>query len=94
MGKAAQSQWTGKVDGKYYSITGDPTADEISYTKIDANTLEFSAKKGDNVTLTGRMLVSDNGQSFTISTERTDSTGRRIMKQTTYSSGPKETRKP
>src|SRR5215510_4098791 len=53
--RASQRQWKGKVDGKYYSVTGYPKADEISYTKIDANTIEFSAKKGDKVTLTGRM---------------------------------------
>ena len=93
-GRATRSQWAGKVDGKYHSVTGDSLADEISYTKIDANTLEFSAKKGDHVTLTGRMVVANNGRSFTIKTERTDSTGRRIIKQTTYSSGPKERQNP
>ena len=92
--KVTQTEWNGKVDGKYYSVKGDSDADEISFTKIDANTLEFSAKKGDRVTLTGRMAVSNNGRSFTVSTGRPDSTGRRITKQTTYSSVPTATRNP
>lgn len=83
-GKPVQSQWTGKVDGKFYSVQGNPTADAIAYTKIDANTLAFRAKKADRVTLTSRLVVSANRRSFTMNTERTDVTGRRIMKQTVF----------
>ena len=87
-GKPLQSQWTGKLDGKYYPVKGDPIADAAAYTKIDANTLEFSLKKGDHTIVTGRLIVSANGRSrsFTLSSQRTDTTGRRITKQTTYSS--------
>jgi hypothetical protein len=82
--KVSQSQWTGKADGKYYSVTGDPTAEAVSYTRIDANTLAFNVKKADHVRLTGRMIVSNNSRTLTISTERTDSAGRRTMKQTVF----------
>jgi len=93
-GKATQTKWTGKLDGKYYSIKGDATADEVSYTKANDNMLEFTAKKGDQITLRGRMVVLDHGQRLAISTEKIDSTGRRITKQTVYSSEPKATRNP
>jgi hypothetical protein len=93
-GKTTQSQWTGKLDGKYYSITGNATANEISYTKASDNMLEFTARKGDEITLRGRLVVLDDGQRLAISTEKIDSAGQRITKQTVYSSGPKVKRKP
>src|SRR4029077_7048529 len=34
-GKAFQSEWKGKFNGKDYEISGDPTADMRSYTKVD-----------------------------------------------------------
>lgn len=87
-GKPLESLWTGKVDGKYYPVKGDPAADAISYTKIDAHTLEFKLKRGNHITVTGRMAVSANGRSrsFTFSTQRTDAAGRTITKQTILSS--------
>jgi hypothetical protein len=83
-GKPTHSQWIGIADGKYYPVTGDRTADEFSFTKLDARTLEFSSRKAGRVTLTGRIVFSDNGRSFTISRDRIDSTGRRISRQATF----------
>ena len=57
-GKPVHHEWTGKFDGKDYPVTGDPTSDTRSYKKIDAHTMEFNAKKGDKVTLTGRIVLS------------------------------------
>ena len=38
-GKLTHNEWTGKYDGKDYPVTGDPTSDMRSYTKIDDHTL-------------------------------------------------------
>ena len=83
-GRPTHSQWMGIADGRYYPVTGDPTADEFSFTKLDARTLGFSGRKVGRVTLTGRIVFSANGRSFTISRDRVDSTGRRVSRQATF----------
>ena len=45
-GKPAHNEWTGKFDGKEYAVTGDPTSDMRSYTRVDANTLAFNLLNG------------------------------------------------
>src|SRR6267143_3224450 len=57
-GNPTHSEWTGKFDGKYYPVTGDPTSDMRAYRKINNHTLALTGKKGGKVTLTGRIVVS------------------------------------
>ena len=33
-GKKTHSEWTGKMDGKFYAITGEPQADQRSFKKV------------------------------------------------------------
>ncbi len=44
-GSALQTEWTGKFDGKDYPLTGDPTADTRSYTKVNDHTLTLENKR-------------------------------------------------
>src|SRR5437879_11174783 len=44
-GAATHNEWTGKFNGKYYAVTGDPTSDMRSYTRINSRTLALRAKK-------------------------------------------------
>jgi hypothetical protein len=83
-GKATHNEWTGQFDGKEYPVTGDATSDVRSYKKIDANTLEFTAKKGSNVTLTGRVVVSGDGKTRTVTTTGTDAKGAKISGTAVY----------
>src|SRR5437773_10995574 len=62
-GKPIHNEWTGKFDGKDYAVTGDPTSDMRSYTKIDSNTLKFAVKKDGKTTITGRSVVGEDGKS-------------------------------
>ena len=57
-GAATHNEWTGKFNGRYYAVTGDPTSDMRSYTRINSRTLALRGKKGGKVTLTGRITVS------------------------------------
>ena len=75
-GSSTHVEWTGKLDGKDYPVTGDSTSDMRSYKKIDDHTLEFTAKKAGKVTTTGRMVVSPDGKTRTVNTKGTDSTGK------------------
>src|SRR6185436_19156716 len=65
-GNPNHSEWTGKFDGKFYAVTGDPTSDQRSYRKINNHTLALTAKKDGKVSLTGRIVVSANGRTRTV----------------------------
>ena len=83
-GNSTHNEWTGKFDRKYYPVTGDPTSDMRSYRRINSRTLAITAKKGSKVTLTGRIVVSADGRSRTVTTSGTDSKGKRIRVTAVY----------
>ena len=83
-GNPSHNEWTGKFDGKFYAVTGDPTSDMRSYRKINDRTLALTAKKGDKVTLTGRIVVSVDGKTRTVTTTGTDSTGNKATNTAVY----------
>ena len=83
-GKVTHNEWTGKFDGKDYPVTGDATSDVRSYKRIDDRTLEFTAKKGSNVTLAGRVVVSADGKTRTVTTTGTDAKGGKISATAVY----------
>src|SRR5207237_9023906 len=52
-GAATHNEWTGKFNGKYYALTGSPTGDMRSYTKVNSRTLTIRGENGRKVGLTG-----------------------------------------
>jgi hypothetical protein len=83
-GKRTHTEWMGKYDGKDYAVTGDSTSDSRSVTKIDDHTLTFTVKKGDKVLFTGRIVLSADGKTRTVTTEGTDSSGKTISATAVY----------
>jgi hypothetical protein len=83
-GAAAHNEWTGKFDGTDYAVTGDPTADTRAYTKVGARTLNMTIKKGGKVTVTGRIIVTANGKSRTVTTSGTDANGKKFKTTAVY----------
>lgn len=83
-GKPTHSEWTGKFDGKDYPVTGDPASDTRSLKKIDARTFDLTAKKDGKVTVTGRIVVSADGKSRTLTTNWTDSMGKKVKSTAVY----------
>ena len=83
-GKAAHSEWTGKFDGKDYSVTGDPNSDMRSYTKVDDRTLDFVVKKAGKTTAKGRVVISADGKSRTVSVSGTDAKGKKFQNTAVY----------
>ena len=83
-GNPSHNEWTGKFDGKFYPVTGDPTSDMRSYRKINNQTLALTNKKGGKVTLTGRIVVSANGKTRTVTTTGTDAKGKRFSNRAVY----------
>ena len=86
-GKPAHNEWTGKFDGKDYPVTGDPDSDARSYKLVhptDDRMLELTVKKGGKVTLTGRIEVSVDGKTRTVTTNGTDAQGKKFKSISVY----------
>ena len=83
-GNAIHHEWTGKFDGKDYPVTGDPNSDARSYRVIDRNTLTLTNKKGGKATLTGRIVISADGKSRTVTTTATDAQGKKVTNAAVY----------
>jgi len=77
-GTPAHNEWTGKFDGKDYPLTGDPNSDTRTYKQVNDHTLALTQKKGSKVTVSGRIVVSADGKSRTVTTSGTDSTGKKV----------------
>ena len=83
-GNAVHNEWTGKFDGKDYPLVGDPTADSRAYRKQGARTLLMTVKKDGKVTINGRIVVTANGKSRTVTTYGTDANGKRFRTTAVY----------
>ena len=83
-GGAVHSEWTGKFDGKDYTVTGDANSDMRSYRAINHNTLALSGKKGGKETLSGRIVVSHDGKTRTVTTTATDAQGKKVTNTAVY----------
>ena len=83
-GSPVHNEWTGKFDGKDYPVTGDSTADSRAYTQVNSRTLTFKNKKNGKVTLTGRVVISTNGKSRTVTTTTTNAQGKTVSNTAVY----------
>jgi len=83
-GKPTHNEWTGKFDGNDYPVTGDPTSDKRSYMKIDDRTLGLNVKKGSKNTISGRIAVSVDGKTRTVTVRGTDPTGKKFQSTAVY----------
>lgn len=83
-GNAVNSVWTGKFDGKAYPVTGGSTASTRSYRKIGIRTLAFTERAGGKITTFGRIVVSADGKSRTVTATATDASGKKIHSVAVY----------
>ena len=83
-GGAVHSEWTGKFDGKDYPVTGDANSDVRSYRKVNARTLALTGKKGGKTTLTGRIVISRDGKTRTVTTTATNAQGKKVTNVAFY----------
>jgi len=56
-GKPIHVEWSGKLDGKDYPVSGDPKSDTRSYTKVNERTLTTTNRKNGEVTVKGRIVI-------------------------------------
>jgi hypothetical protein len=83
-GKPAHNEWTGKFDGNDYPVTGDPDSDARSYKKVDDRRSELTLKKDGKVTVSGRIVVSADGKTRTVTTSGTDPQGKKFKSTSVY----------
>lgn len=83
-GKATHNEWTGKFDGKEYAVTGDSTSDMRSYKKVNERTLTFIGKKEGKETISGRIVISADGKTRTVSVTTTDAKGNKVQSTAVY----------
>ena len=83
-GAATHNDWTGKFDGTFYDVNGDPTSNKRSYRKINNRTLALTATKDGKVTLRGRIVVSANGMTRTVTTTGKNAKGKWVTNTAVY----------
>ena len=83
-GAAVHNEWTGKFDGKDYPVTGDANSDARSYRMINKNTLAMTVKKDGKATVNGRIVVSRDGKTRTVTTTATDAQGKKVTNVAVY----------
>src|SRR4051794_10582724 len=83
-GKKIDSEWKGKFDGKDYAVKGDATADMRAYTQVDERTLKMVNKKAGKVVSTGRIAVSADGRSRTVTVNGKTADGKKYKSVAVY----------
>jgi hypothetical protein len=83
-GSATHNEWTGKFDGKDYPVTGDSTEDARALKKINDHTLTLTVKKDGKIIETGRIVVSADGKTRTVTTHGTDAKGMKVSGTAVY----------
>jgi hypothetical protein len=83
-GKPTHNEWVGKYDGKYYPVTGDGQSDARAIKQVDDHNFDLSAKKGDKVTVSGKIKISADGKTRTVSTSGTDEKGKKVSNTSVY----------
>ena len=83
-GKPIHVEWSGKLDGKDYPVSGDPKSDTRSYTKVNERTLTTTNKKNGEVTVKGRIVISLDGRTRTVIVNGTTSKGKTFKNVAVY----------
>lgn len=83
-GRMTQYTWVGKFDGTNYPVTGDPNSDFRSYTIVDDHILGFNVTKGRKVINSGRIVVSADGKSRTVTMSGIDANGHKFSSSEVY----------
>jgi len=83
-GKPVHVEWSGKFDGKDYPVTGNANSDTRSYTKVNDRTQTTINKKNGRVTVAGRIVISADGKSRTVTVTGTTPKGKRFKNVAVY----------
>ena len=78
-------EFTANYDGKDSPVIGtNPDADTVARTRIDATTVQTTAKKGGKVTTTQTSTVSSDGKTRTVTTKGVNASGQPVNNVAVY----------
>ena len=83
-GSARHWTVTADYDGKDAPVTGNPEADTVARTRVDANTVKTVSKKGGKVTVTQTSAVSADGKTRTVTTTGVNAAGQKVHNVAVY----------
>ena len=83
-GKAVHHLWTGKMDGKDYAAKGSDMHDTRAYTKVDAHPLTYTVKKDGKNVGNGKVVVSADGKSRTVTETDKGADGKELSTMAVY----------
>jgi len=83
-GNRTHSVWTGKLDGKFYPITGDATSDTRSFKLNGENTIEMVSQKDGKTVGDGTIVVATDRKSRTVKSTITNAKGVKVTSTLAY----------
>ncbi len=83
-GQATHNEWTGKLDGKDYEITGDPISNSRAIKMLGKDSYKLTNKKDGKTTITGTIVTSADGKMRTLKTTSTDDKGKKVTATFVY----------
>jgi hypothetical protein len=83
-GKPTHSVWVGKFDGKAYPVKGNLPYNSVAYKMVNERTNDITAMKDGKMTWSGRIEVSADGKSRTVTINGTDATGKKVKSKAVY----------
>ena len=83
-GKKTHSVWTGKMDGKFYAITGDPQADQRSFKMSGENTIAMVSRRMARLLVTARSSWPPIERTRTVTSTMTNAKGEKVTSKLAY----------
>ena len=83
-GKPTHSVWVGKFDGKAYPAKGNLPYNSVAYKVVNDWTNDITAMKDGKIGWSGRIEVSADGKSRTVTINGTDANGKKFKAKAVY----------
>ena len=83
-GKPTHSVWVGKWDGKAYPVKGNLAYNSVAYRVVNDRTNDITAMKDGKIGWNGRITVSADGKSRTVTINGTDAQGKKFKGKAVY----------
>jgi len=83
-GKPTHSVWVGKFDGKAIPVKGNLPYNSVAYKVVNDHTNDITTMKDGKVVWSGRITVSTDGKSRTVTINGTDANGKKFQGKAVY----------
>ena len=86
-GKPTHSVWVGKFDGKAYPVKGNLPYNSVAYKMVNDHSNDITTMKDGKKVWNGRITVSADGKSRTVTINGTDAKGKKFTGKAVYDKG-------